>query len=382
MRLIRALSSLRNDYHSFRRLLKKERACPIRTPLRTRLRMWSKGFLTQSYSVFELDRNDPAHYLPDFPRYIRTPRINGRFSPLLNDKVLFHSLTRGLIPIPKHVGAIFGGRFVPMVPAAASLADRDDVIVELCRSRGALVVKPRDGSYGEDVSILKYDAAANAIVRNGQPVAPADLAPGRFKPDMIVTDFVRQAEYSRRIFAGTTNTIRLLTLVDPDNGRAFAAIAVHRFGSSKSGAVDNFSAGGYSAPINLETGVMGKLAGYPYNGPPVPRHDAHPETGERVAGLQVPHWPLIRDGLLHAAERFAFAPYIGWDVVVTDDGYSVIEGNNHTGTPALQVNQGLLVDERVERFNRHHRVLRGSSRRAPKPQETLLPTTPSPVSPA
>jgi hypothetical protein len=33
-------------------------------PLRKRIRSWQKGFFTEAYSLYDLDRNDPSQYLP------------------------------------------------------------------------------------------------------------------------------------------------------------------------------------------------------------------------------------------------------------------------------------------------------------------------------
>jgi hypothetical protein len=45
----------------------------------------------------------------------------------------------------------------------------------------------------------------------------------------------------------------------------------------------------------------------------------------------------------------AYIPYVGWDIIVTDDGFCAIEGNNH---PHLghQDMAPLLTDPRVRAF--------------------------------
>lgn len=53
-----------------------------------------------------------------------------------------------------------------------------------------------------------------------------------------------------------------------------------------------------------------------------------------------------------------FLNYVGWDVVVTDDGFKVIEGNNNTDIE-IQMHRrlGLLTQPRVQRFYEHHKVI-------------------------
>ena len=46
-------------------------------------------------------------------------------------------------------------------------------------------------------------------------------------------------------------------MIDPDDGRAFPAAAVHRFGTRRSRSVDNWSRGGLSCWIDIRTGTLG-----------------------------------------------------------------------------------------------------------------------------
>lgn len=52
--------------------------------------------------------------------------------------------------------------------------------------------------------------------------------------------------------------------------------------------------------------------------------------------------------------------YVGWNVLVSRDGYAVIEGNNRPDV-SVQIHGPLLTDERVRRFMHvHGRRLHGS----------------------
>jgi hypothetical protein len=44
---------------------------------------------------------------------------------------------------------------------------------------------------------------------------------------------------------------------------------------------------------------------------------------------------------------------VGWDVMVTDDGFQVIEGNKFSDVQVLQVHRPLPDDRRVRDFYRH-----------------------------
>jgi hypothetical protein len=173
--------------------------------------------------------------------------------------------------------------------------------------------------------------------------------------DYIATTFVSQAAYAAAIAPGSTNTIRLLTIVDADGAPAIAT-AVHRFGTARSWPVDNWTQGGLSVAIDLVTGRLGRGAVYPRTGE-LAWETHHPETGAAIEGMVVPGWAEVRAGILALAERLPFLPYVGWDVIVTDGGYTVLEGNHYSDVNLLQVHGPLLREPRVREFYRRQGVL-------------------------
>jgi D-alanine-D-alanine ligase-like ATP-grasp enzyme len=50
------------------------------------------------------------------------------------------------------------------------------------------------------------------------------------------------------------------------------------------------------------------------------------------------------------AEELSSLPRVGWDVVVTDDGFELLELNTHAGVETLQVHRPVLADPRTRRF--------------------------------
>jgi len=219
------------------------------------------------------------------------------------------------------------------------------------------VLKPCvDGNGGAGVFV--YERRDGAHVVNGVLVTPNDLGRRLGGGVWLVCAYVEQADYARTIFPDVANTIRVLTMYDDEAGQAFAAAAVHRFGTRAQGptAVDNWSRGGLTAAIDLAGGCLGRAYGFPSAGGLV-THATHPDTGTPIEGAVVSGWPAVRDGIVALATRLPFLPYVGWDVVVTDEGYQVIEGNRRPDVNLLQVHRPLLADPRVRRFYERHGVL-------------------------
>jgi hypothetical protein len=147
-----------------------------------------------------------------------------------------------------------------------------------------------------------------------------------------------------------------MTMLDVDTGRPFVPVCIHRFGSMRTAPIDAFFKGGVVAEIDVETGTLGRLVALPVDGKRV-MLDEHPDTGTRVPGMQIPHWREMIDHMLEVADRLRFLPYVGWDVIVTDDGFWINEGNVQPSLKLLQAARPILTDPRVAKFFRHHRII-------------------------
>jgi len=160
----------------------------------------------------------------------------------------------------------------------------------------------------------------------------------------------------RRDLPAGDDTLRLTTMWDLERGEPLVARAGHRFGTARSAPVDNVSRGGIIAPVDAQSGELGP--GFSAS------HDAesvwqthHPDTGAAIAGARVPDWPRVRDAVLELSGRLAHIPFIGWDVLLGDQGWWIIEGNHYVD-PAIQVFGPFLADERVRRFLTEYGVVR------------------------
>ena len=83
----------------------------------------------------------------------------------------------------------------------------------------------------------------------------------------------------------------------------------------------------YGAPIDLETGALGRLTGD--KAPALSEwFDHHPVTGAQVTGRIVPCWPELAALAIKAHRLVPERPIIGWDMAITPDGPSLLEGNS------------------------------------------------------
>lgn len=197
-----------------------------------------------------------------------------------------------------------------------SLADLKRVpetVEKLLTSNQKLVFKEATGNCGAGVSIRPVDEMTPSQLTEYMESEGFDL----------VETFVEQHAALNALSPSAVNTIRIFTQI---SGKRGYEVLGCRLRISVNSPVDNLAAGNMAAPIDLGSGVV--------NGPSVfsditrPPAERHPITGVPIVGFQVPFWTetldLVREAsLLHPENRS-----VGWDIVVTEDGPGLIEGNH------------------------------------------------------
>lgn len=149
----------------------------------------------------------------------------------------------------------------------------------------------------------------------------------RSLPDGIVEEYLIQHEDIASFYSDAINTIRVITIVNEGVSHIFCAVM--RIGVK--GHIDNWSQGGISVGIDLDTGCLctngadkdGKI------------YEKHPVTGKQFKGFQIPSWDKVKETCLNAALLVPEMGFIGWDVAVTHDGEAVLIEGNHASSAAL-----------------------------------------------
>jgi hypothetical protein len=306
--------------------------------------------------LYRLDATDPRQYLSDYAE-TKTHRVNAPFNDLFQNKLLAAQVMELLgLPHPRVRAFLHGGRVHALNETSGP--DRlEDWLPRVLDDGEPLVLKPLRGGAGTGIIFLSRTGATFAI--NGVASRLVDIC--EFLSTLehyLVTDFVRQADYAARMYALTTNTVRILTLWDWEAGAPFIAAATHRIGTARSFPVDNWHGGwgGLSAKIDVATGVLGPGATLSSDGK-LCWHERHPESGAPVQGVHVPFWPETAAAVLGIAGRLPYAPAVGWDLVITDTGCCCLEGNSPPSTLVWQVHDPLLADPRVRRFYEAHGII-------------------------
>lgn len=335
-------------------------------PLRRRLWLWRHGFPSSFGEIYDFDAHDPEKYVSELQRYRLYNALNGRHRYLVDDKLSQYWM---LSDHPKARPAAYGLVDRGHVHGTAGTEfDGDPAPVRewlpsALRRHSKLVLKQLRGKGGKQVVVAEYDGG---FVLDGESVSEGTLCERVAElSGYLVTEYVDQHAYADELYPHAANTIRLLTVWDDKNGELLVPIAVHRIGTDRSRPIDNCSAGGLTAEIDLETGELGKAAQYPFWGSDgVPWYATHPDTGATIEGTAVPDWGGVRSTVEGIALENTNIPALGWDVVIDESGDPVvIEANTGTALRTLQIHRPLLEDGNLAALVARH--LGGSDAEVP-----------------
>ena len=196
---------------------------------------------------------------------------------------------------------------------------------EFVKKHSVFVVKPSDFYYGigvhkVDISDYKGDLqrAFDSILAEGLSIK--EKHPSR-KSKIVIEELIMQDESMAVLHRESVNAVRA-TAVRGKDGK------IHIYHPwLKAGINGTFVASaalnGFDAEIDSETGVI-ISDGYQENGI---IYKVHPNSGITIKGYQIPRWDEMVKMVDELMELLPEYGYIGWDLVLTPDGWCVMEGN-------------------------------------------------------
>ena len=182
------------------------------------------------------------------------------------------------------------------------------------------MIKPYDGNGGHKVEKMSRDEVNNV----------EEFYAKLINERLFIEECVRQHSEMNRLCPASVNTVRIMSF--GYNGRSRIVYAALRIGNGIA-AVDNFHQGGMGCSIDFETGVLtGNAVDKDLN-----EFECHPQTGVKFDGFQIPNWDKVKEIVLSAALVSDKIHFVGWDVAVTEEGATFIEGNRRPGFDLVQV---------------------------------------------
>ena len=199
-------------------------------------------------------------------------------------------------------------------------ADKTDFL-NFVSGKKEIIAKPRDGQRG--IGVLKFSIDGDESISRAWNCC--------LKDHLLVEKVIEGCEEREAFHPESLNTIRVSTAIDKSGIPHIMAATI------RTGVDDNFVDNGHSrgvyARIDVETGVISTI-GYNANGE---RFPAHPNTGVKFAGTQIPCWKELRELVAEAAKRVPQLRYIGWDWALDiEHHWILIEGNEPGGIDVHQ----------------------------------------------
>jgi alpha-L-glutamate ligase-like protein len=217
---------------------------------------------------------------------------------------------------------------------------------EILTAHPDCVIKPARGSSGRGI-VLLTGIVDNGFRRHNGSVATlselrrhiSDVLSGLYslggRPDraMVQQRLHTHPAFERISYRGTPD-VRVLVY------RGEPAMAMLRLPTLESNGRANLHQGGVGVGVDIGSGSTGRAI---WHGSVV---DRHPDTGESLAGRQVPVWPAV----LNTAKIVARATglgYVGIDVIIDETGAMVLEANARPGL-AIQSANGIGLRQVLE----------------------------------
>lgn len=296
------------------------------------------------YGCDRTDGPDPFSYVCKKEFIRRRDAINARariglmtinYNCMLQDKFFFSQYLTALgFSTPRVVG-LADKSIVRWLHPRQDLSWDDFVR----RHTGTLFVKDILGERAQGVFMVTIDKGI--IQMSGRTITVSELRQ-KIGPKNILQERICQHPELDKINPASVNTVRIVTVRAGNDIRPISAML--RVGAGTS-ACDNLASGGIAIGITAETGELFSWGVYkPGFGK---RTDRHPATGFVFKGTVLPFFKDIVSQVCLLHQYFYGIHSVGWDVAITADGPTFLEGNNSWEIPTLQVFDNQLI----KRFN-------------------------------
>ncbi len=273
------------------------------------------------YNAYGLDlkERNKIEYIDDHQSFRKTrDRLNSQgkaysMSCLLEDKFLFFkAMQLAKLPTPTVFAFLLDGRLYD--------ADMNEISFDDIAPKKDYFLKDAYGICGNLVMHIKdhnhFKETCKKLKKGGY----------------ILQERVLQCAKESEMYPRSVNTLRVITVMKPGQ-EPYLFTMMHRFGTKKSGDIDNWAVGGLAIKVNKD-GYLDELGYYKYNHGTTTT--VHPDTGVVFKDYKVPMLDEAIALALKAHKYFYNIHSIGWDIAMTDNGPVFIEGNENWGIPVFQ----------------------------------------------
>src|SRR3989344_3471519 len=256
------------------------------------------------------------------------PKINTHYV-LLDDKNIFESIMKGSgLKYPETIlkkknGTIYDNKNERITTEVQlrELLDKTDESVIFC--------KPASYSSGGK-GIFLIRKTKDGWTTNDQKVFDLHLLKDEMESDWILQKPVKNCEKIARIHNRSTNSFRVLTVFKADSEPRVIYISL-KLGTDDN-YTDNAHTGGLYVGVDHQTGQLHKK-GFDEK---LNEYDRHPLSKKIFENIKIDRIKEVTDYAIKAAAIFSDLTVVGWDIVLSDEGPYILEGNSSSGLTIFQ----------------------------------------------
>lgn len=313
------------------------------------MKIHNKGFSWEDWNINNFGRKKYDKYLKTTEYYAMHP-LNGQYSHWIDDKLTLKYLCAGTSLdkyMPKYYFQIDSfGNVLGLSDYQEKGKLSIDELITFLENTGELAFKRIAGSLGE--GFCKGVYVGGTYMLNDKVLTREELKLELQKlRDYLITEYLHPHKDMVPFCSDTVNTIRYL-VGKKSNGEISLIKSFIRFGTIKSGFVENYNAGGVLCYIN-DNGVFekGNLYDFELMKNIIITH--HPDTGTELKGI-IPLWNEVQKASIDFCEQFPQLNYLGIDFVVTSKNeVKILEINSLTSLDSLQL-AGSILDSKNGSF--------------------------------
>lgn len=286
------------------------------------------GDIDEYYYMYGLDvksRKEKKQYVR-YPVFMeRRDRLNlsstHNDSCILRNKLHFGLVAKGLgIPTPENVAFCQNGSVYLLDDTGREV--KPEQLIASTESAN-WVYKPLDGECGAGITMIDIDD--DNITVNGHHSSADDLSTLIRSGQAIIQRRLTQHPEMSRMYPLAVNTIRMITVRNLHTGGIEVLPPTLRIGAHGN-LVDNFSRGGIIVAMDTDSG---RLAPTGYFKPQYGfKSKCHPDTGVIFTDFTVPFYQEAK-AMAIKFHSFLGLHSIGWDIAITENGPTFIEGNDN-----------------------------------------------------
>lgn len=310
---------------------------------------YKRGFFSDKIESYNLNDDNYKSYLSDF-EYLKMYPLNNQYKMWIDDKLttkyILSSKFKDIMP-EYYYEINEKGKIIKLTDCPLKYETEIEDIIQLLKDKKALAVKLIAGSLGKGFYKCIYQN--NNFFVNDEKIDKNQLKELLSKlKGYIITEFLTPNEELAKIYPHTANSLRVM-LINPDGDNPIIPNAFIRFGRSNIGPIDNASSGGIFAIVDVDTGEYskGKILNKQTN--KLEKMEVHPDTNIKINGT-LPYWEDIKNKLYEMSRYIPQLSYLGLDVVITNEGFKILEINSHQDIKYIQYYYPLLKDNKASQY--------------------------------